>query len=210
VMLRDFHASMGKIVVGLGGTVGRTEGDTIEAYFGAPLTGEDDSRKACLCAVRMQAAVKKPGAWSPALRIGIASGTCLAGDFGMPGVPNYTVLGAARDAAVLLSSACERFGAATLAAGPVWEEGGKELLVRMLDLIPLPTHESPVRCFELIAEMESADLATIEAVRVFNEGLARLEGDDRQKAGELFRHVLELLPGDGPAGVYAARCRTGS
>jgi class 3 adenylate cyclase/CHASE2 domain-containing sensor protein len=219
VMLRDFHAAVGQIIVGLGGTIGRAEGDTIEAYFGAPLQGEDDPRMACLCAMRMQAAGRKLAARSvadrltpstPTMRIGIASGTCLAGDLGMPDVSGYTVLGAARDAAMLLSGACERFGAGTIAAGPVWEEGGKELLARMLDRMPLPTDASPVRCFELVSELEGADLATVEAIRVFNEGLARLEGDDRVKAGELFQRVLEQLPGDGPAGVYAARCRAES
>jgi class 3 adenylate cyclase len=217
-MLNVYHAAMGRIVVGLDGTIGRAEGDTIEAYFGAPLEGTDDSRRACLCAVRMQEAGKKVVARSLAdrpasppftLRIGIASGTCLAGDLGMPDMPGYTVMGAARDAAMSLAAACERFGTGTLASGPVWEDGGKELLARMLDRVLLPTDASPVRCYELVAEMDGADTAIVEAIGVFNEGLACFEGNERVKAGELFRRVLELLPGDGPASMYAVRCRAG-
>ncbi|OHD72261.1 MAG: hypothetical protein A2177_09600 [Spirochaetes bacterium RBG_13_68_11] len=217
--LNEHHAAMWRIIVGLDGTLGRAEGDTIEAYFGAPLDGADDQRRACLCAVRMQAAGKELAAQfladrliaSPlAMRIGIASGTCLAGDLGMPGVAGYAVMGAARDAAMHLAAACERFGAATLASGPMWEEGGKELLARMLDRVLLPTDTGPVRCYELVAEMEGADKATVEAIGVFNEGLACFEGNDRVRAGELFQRVLDLLPGDGPAGVYAIRCRAGS
>jgi hypothetical protein len=116
-------------------------------------------------------------------------------------------MGAARDAAEHLSTACERFGVAILAAGPVWEDGGKGLLARMLDRVTLPTDASPVRCYELVSELEGAAATAVEAIGLFNEGLARLEGDDRARAGELFQRVLELLPGDGPAALYAARCR---
>jgi adenylate cyclase len=218
-MLNEFHVVMGRIIVGLGGTIGRAEGDTIEAYFGAPLQGTDDPRRACLCAARMQAAGRELAARflahrllsSPlAMRIGIASGTCLTGDLGMPGVTGYAVMGAARDEASHLSGACERFGAANLVAGPVWEAGGKELLARMLDRVLLPTDSGPVRCYELVSELEGTDKTTVEAIGVFNEGLACLEGNDRVKAGELFRRVLDLLPGDGPAAVYVARCRLAS
>jgi adenylate cyclase len=215
-MLRELHAALGRIVVGLGGTIGRAEGDAIEAYFGAPLEAADDPQRACLCAVRMRAASAALGARyladrlvpSPlATRIGVASGPCLAGDLGMPGVAGYAVMGAARDAAEHLSTACERFGVGILAAGPVWEDGGKGLLARMLDRVTLPTDASPVRCYELVSELEGAAAAAVEAIGLFNEGLARLEGNDRASAGELFQRVVELLPGDEPAAMYAARCR---
>ena len=57
-ILNAHHAAMGRIIVGLDGTIGRAEGDAIEAYFGAPLEAADDQRRACLCAVRMQSAGK--------------------------------------------------------------------------------------------------------------------------------------------------------
>jgi class 3 adenylate cyclase len=216
-MLNRFHAAMARIVVGNGGTVGRAEGDAIEACFGAPLEAADGPRSACRCAVKMQAAARdlaassigQPRIASPFnLRIGIAAGGCLVGDLGMPGLPGYTALGAARDAALQLVSVCDRFGSATLATAAVWEEGGKELLARMLDRVPLAIEADPVRCFELVGELEGADATTAEAIGMFNEGLALFEGNDRARAGELFRRVLELLPDDGPAALYAARCRT--
>lgn len=218
-MLNGLHAELGRIVLAYGGTIGRAEGDALEAYFGAPLEGADDSRRACRCALRMQAAAKELGARfiadhiipAPlALRIGIAAGDCLAGDLGMPGVPGYTVLGAARDAAWDLARSCERFGAATLVTGPVWEAGGKELLARMLDRLPLPTDPDPVRCLELVSELEGADAATVEAIGLFNEGLALLEAGNRSGAAALFERVHDRLPNDGPSAVYAARCRDGS
>ncbi len=124
-MLNGLHAAMGRIIADLGGTVGRAEADTIEAYFGAPLQGEDDARRACLCVVRMQAAWNRLTPDAPALRIGIASGPCLAGDLGMPGIPSYAVLGGARDAAVFLSIMCDLSGAGNLAAGPCGRRAGR-------------------------------------------------------------------------------------
>ena len=217
--LNRLHAALGRVVVGQGGTIGRAEGDALEAYFGAPIAAEDDARRACRCAVRMQAAVRELSkaflaerlAAAPlTLRIGVAAGPCLAGDLGMPGLSGYAVLGPARDAAWQLALACERFGAGSLATGPVWEAGGKDLVARMLDRLTLPSDPGLARCVELVAEPEAVDKATAEAVGVFNEGLARLEAGDREKAGALFQRALDLLPGDGPSSVYALRCRAGS
>ncbi len=218
-ILTRLHAALGRVVVGLGGTVGRAEGDALEAFFGAPLAADDDARRACRCAVRLQAAVRELNvallaerlvAAPLAPRVGVASGPCLAGDLGMPGIPGYAVLGPAREAAWQLCLACERFGAGSLATGTVWEAGGKDLVARMLDRLALPTDPGLVRCVELIAEPETADRATVEAVGVFNEGLARLEAGDREKAGALFQRALDLLPADGPSAAYALRCRAGS
>jgi len=215
-LLTRLHAAMAKVVVGCAGTIGRSEGDAIEAYFGAPLESSDGPRGACRCAVRMQAAARElaagqaprqPATPRIALRIGVAAGSCLVGDLGAPGLQGYAALGAARDAALQLAELCDRFGVATLAAGSVWEAGGKELLARMLDRVPLATGADPARCFELVAEMDGADAKAVEAIGMFNEGLARLEAADRAKAGELFGKVLQLLPNDGPAALYAARCR---
>jgi adenylate cyclase len=217
--LNRLHAALGRIVVGLGGTVGRAEGDAFEAYFGAPLVADDDARRACRCAVRLQAAVRELNAAflaerlvdAPlALRLGVASGPCRAGDFGMPGIPGYAVMGPARDAAGQLVLASERFNAGSLATGPVWEAGGKDLVARMLDRLALPTDPGLVRCIELVAEPETADRATVEARGVFNEGLARLEAGDREKAGALFQRALDLVPGDAPSAAYALRCRAGT
>lgn len=217
--LNRLHAALGRVVVGLGGTVGRAEGDALEAYFGAPLAADDDAHRACRCAVRLRAAIRDLNtaflaerliAAPLAPRIGVASGPCLAGDLGMPGIPGYGVLGPAREAAWQLVLACERFGAGSLTTGPVWEAGGKDLVARMLDRLALPTDPGLVRCIELVAEPETADRATVEAVGVFNEGLARLEAGDREKAGALFQRAQELLPADGPSAVYALRCRAGS
>jgi adenylate cyclase len=213
------HAVLGRVVVGLGGTVGRAEGDALEAFFGAPLAAADDAHRACRCVVRLQAALRELNAAflaerllaAPLVpRIGVASGPCLAGDLGMPGIPGYAVMGPAREAAWQLVLASERFGAGSLATGPVWEAGGKDLVARMLDRLALSTGPGLVRCVELVAEPETADRATVEAVGVFNEGLARLEAGDRQKAAVLFQRALDLLPGDGPSTVYALRCRAGS
>ncbi len=206
--LTGLHAALGRVVVGMGGTIGRAEGDVLEAYFGAPLAVDDDARRACRCAVRLQAAARELNKLT--LRIGLASGPCLAGDLGMPGLSGYAVLGPARDAAWQLALACERFDAGVLATGPVWETGGKDLVARMLDRVALPTGPGLVRCVELVAEPETADTATVAAVGVFNEGLARLEAGDRVKAAAQFQRALELLPGDGPSSVYALRCRAGS
>jgi adenylate cyclase len=47
-----------------------------------------------------------------------------------------------------------------------------------------------------------------EAMEVFHHGLEQFESQNWNKADELFQQVQEIIPSDGPSGVYIKRCKT--
>ena len=86
------------------------------------------------------------------------------------------------------------------------DEIGDEFLLRKLDRVRVVGINEPVRLYELIDEADQADEKLVEAVDLFHKGLFHFENKDWKDAHALFKQVLELIPEDGPSGIYLKRC----
>jgi class 3 adenylate cyclase len=82
------------------GVVDKFIGDEVMALFGAPVTKEDDARRAVAAAVRMRVAMatfnairEARGAAPLAIGVGINTGVAVAGNMGSANRMNYTVVG---------------------------------------------------------------------------------------------------------------------
>ena len=209
-LLTAYHAAVGEVILGLEGTLRQGGGDAVAAYFGAPFDCPDHARRACRAAIRIKAVEKELNviASAPfATRIGIDTGECIVGDIGGRGTPDFTVVGAATDLAARLESLNARYGTAILISESVRDAAGEDFLVRTLDRVRIAGTSSIFRVFELVAETDGAEPSMVEAIRIFNAGLARFEEKQWRDAEALFARALELRPVDGPAPIYIERCR---
>ncbi len=93
--LNTIFTSMTEIIFEYNGTLDKYTGDGIMAVFGAPFQFRHHAENAVKAAIEMQKAVKlfKAGRKQLKIRIGIASGTIVDGDFGSTRRYDYTVLG---------------------------------------------------------------------------------------------------------------------
>jgi class 3 adenylate cyclase/tetratricopeptide (TPR) repeat protein len=135
---------MNRAVSEAGGTIGRLMGDGILAFFGAPVSYEDDALRAIRAALAIQAGVAAYGRETAArggpplnVRIGLDSGLVIVGQVGSEIYSEYTTLGdaantaarlqgAAAPGAIVVSAATARLirGAVTLEAiGPLALKG---------------------------------------------------------------------------------------
>lgn len=102
LVLNMYLNEMSQIIINLGGTIDKYEGDAIMAFFGAPKTLTDHALRACLAAIRMQRMqyvlneqllreklISKP----LFTRIGINSGDVIVGNVGSMQRLDYTVIG---------------------------------------------------------------------------------------------------------------------
>ena len=99
-ILNRYLARMSEIIFRHGGTIDKFMGDSIMVLFGAPVTHEDDVRRAVICAVEMQIAMnainrdnKQRGVPELFMGIGINTGTVMAGLLGSELYSEYTVIG---------------------------------------------------------------------------------------------------------------------
>ena len=99
-MLNPCLIKMSEIIFRYQGTIDKFMGDSIMVLFGAPISREDDVRRALACAVEMQITMsmlnlahKDQGMPELFMGIGINTGTVLAGMLGSERYSEYTVIG---------------------------------------------------------------------------------------------------------------------
>jgi adenylate cyclase len=99
-LLNPCLIKMSEIIFRHGGTIDKFMGDSIMVLFGAPVSGEDDVKRALACAVEMQMTMstlnlahKDRGMPELFMGIGINTGNVLAGTLGSERYSEYTVIG---------------------------------------------------------------------------------------------------------------------
>lgn len=208
--LTAYRTGVDEVIRSLEGMVGGVGGDRLTAFFGAPRGCPDHARRACLTAVRIRAVEKELNVVaSPAFltRMGIDTGECIVGSLGAKDILEYAVVGAPSNLAARLEAQNARFGTSILISEKVREAAGPGFLTRKLDKVRFAGAEESVRLFELIAERSEAGAAEVERIGIFEEGLDRFENGDFPGALVFFSQALAMLPSDGPAAMYAERCR---
>lgn len=98
--LNSHFELLGSCIEAEEGTIDKYIGDSVMAFWGAPLDQVDHAERACRAALAIAAAVEADneqrdavGARTVALRIGIHSGPAIVGNIGAPGRVNYTLVG---------------------------------------------------------------------------------------------------------------------
>lgn len=97
-LLGDFYGSMSEAVFEQQGTFDKFVGDAIMAVFGAPVAMPDGAVRAMRCAFGMLARVDEMNRGLPpdrrfGIRVGVNTGTVVAGNLGTPGRVEFSVLG---------------------------------------------------------------------------------------------------------------------
>jgi adenylate cyclase len=214
-LLNRYLTAMSNVLLAERGTIDKYEGDAIIAFFGAPLACDDHALRACVSALAMKrieselnAAILRDNL-SPApllTRIGVNTGSMVAGNMGTESKMNYTIMGNAVNLAARLEGVNKQYGAWILASEDTVRETGSLLLARKLDRVRVVGINEPVRLYELLDTMENALPRHIKLVAVFHESLSLFENRNWKQAAEGFREALSISAGDKPAQKYLDRC----
>lgn len=107
-LLREYHASMGKLILAHGGTLERFAGDGMMIFFNDPLPMEKPAEEAVKMALEMQQAfVPTANKWTKrgytlALGVGIGQGYATCGAIGFEGRWDYAAIGSVTNLAARL------------------------------------------------------------------------------------------------------------
>jgi ABC-type oligopeptide transport system substrate-binding subunit/class 3 adenylate cyclase len=189
------HRRVGEAVYRYEGTIAQLLGDGVLAFFGAPITHEDDPIRAVRAAMDIQASVEEYGRELAGtiddfqMRIGINTGTVVIGEIGTDIHVEYLAIGDAVNVAARLQSAAEP--GKVVVSEPCARLVNAEFDLKDLGAITVKGKAQPLQAFELIgmkAEPESG--RGIEGLPTPHVGRA-------QEVEQLQSSLLALCAGHG-------------
>ena len=183
-ILNDLFSELGDEILSEKGTIDKFIGDSIMAFWNAPLPVENHKMHAAHAAIRMRTALAKfneglvaEGRAAISCAIGCATGIACVGNIGSRQRFNYTVIGDTVNAAARIEASCRQIGydivvsdeiiassteqLATLEAGSVSLKGKSarlrlHVVVGGLDVVSSPAYDELRQAhFSLISKMQS-------------------------------------------------------
>jgi len=195
-------------------TLDKFIGDSIMAFWGAPLPNPDHAVTACRAALLCQAAMKElHEKWTregkPLFhqRIGINTGEVIVGNMGSATRLNYTVVGDTVNTASRFEGLNKLYGTRIIIGERTCELVKGQFIVRPIDLVSVKGSTRGVRIYELMAEAAGADERTRSIAALAETALNLYLGRRWDEAAESCGKILELNHGDEPARILMTRCR---
>jgi adenylate cyclase len=195
-----------KIIFKYNGTLDKFIGDAVMAVWGAPAEDKDQAIHACLAALEMQRRMKSlseeidiPG-YRLSMRIGINTGTVMAGNMGSEERFEFTVIGDHVNIASRLEGLNKTYGTEIIISESTRAEIGQAFAVKELDLARVKGKKQAIKVYELV------DGERKPYVDLFENGLHLYQGGDFRSAREKFLESLKIHPEDKPSQLFLKRC----
>jgi adenylate cyclase len=196
------------------GTLDKYIGDSVMAFWGAPIEIDEHAYHACMSAVTAQVRLaslfrqwESKGKTRFATRIGIHTAEVVVGNMGYEERLNYTVIGDGVNLASRLEGVNKFYGTSTLVSHTTQERVRDRFEFRRVDRVAVKGKTEGVDVFELLTLKGDISVTLRKLMDVYENGLAAYFERDWKFALQHFNTVLKYRPGDGPSQVLAARCR---
>ncbi|MGB1026653.1 MAG: adenylate/guanylate cyclase domain-containing protein, partial [Rhodospirillaceae bacterium] len=215
VGLSDYFQDVGSVVLAEHGTIDKFIGDSVMAFWNAPLPADNHPALACRAAILACGAaaagnVSRQEKGLPVFqtRFGLNTGDTIVGNIGSQERMDYTVIGGPVNMAARLEGLNKAYGTTVLISNSVRDGLGAEFLVRSMDVALPKGAVTPIEVFELMgmavapAEPETPDAAVevapdAEASTDTPDSASTLEGTSpeyRMAGQQCLLRILPLLP----------------
>jgi adenylate cyclase len=212
--LCEYFNVISRAILAQRGTLDKYIGDSVMAFWGAPVELDDHAYRACVSAVTAQDRLaslfrqwESKGKTRFATRIGIHTAEVVVGNMGYEERLNYTVIGDGVNLASRLEGLNKFYGTSTLVSHATQELVRDRFEFRRVDRVAVKGKTAGVDVFELLALKGDIPVNLRKLMDIYENGLAAYCERDWKFALQHFNTVLKYRPGDGPSQVLAARCR---
>ena len=202
-MSREIHAHAG--------TIDKFIGDSVMAFWGAPLDNPDHALAACRAALACQRALRAArlvddNGRAIRVRIGINSGDMLVGNIGSDIRLDYTVIGDAVNIASRLEAANKQYGSDIMIGEETRRLSGERIYVRELDRLMVYGRVGNLAIYELLGILDPS-AAKPEWIALYHAGLEAYRARNFAGAIGFFQMLLTVREWDQPAQTMIERCR---
>lgn len=211
--LNEYLTEMTMAVRSSGGQVDKYIGDTVMAFWGAPVRTDRHAHLACEAALKMRAVLlERQPVWEKKyghriqFRSGINSGEVVVGDMGTELKSNYTVFGDAVGVASWLEG-CNKFYGTYMLVGENTAQLARDAYVfREVDRVLVRGKTAPIRLHELLGRHGEISARVQEMLGVYDQAQTSYHQRRFDEALALFERCASQYQ-DPVSGVYASRCR---
>ncbi|MGB0696189.1 MAG: adenylate/guanylate cyclase domain-containing protein [Rhodospirillaceae bacterium] len=220
-LLNIFLSEMSDAVASHKGVVNDFQGDAVMAYWGPPFTeAHEHALLACRAALEAnenferfkQSVAREVGAevsdLSINMRIGLSSGTVIAGNIGSTSSRKFSVIGDAVNLSARLEGTNKVYGTRAILSEQTLALAGDALEVRELDLIRVKGKTEPTRIYELRREIPNPSLGSSPAPQQLVDmqvALQAYRAQDWQGAQQGFAQIAAQTPTDPVPKVFLER-----
>ncbi len=207
--INQFLDEMSESVLQFNGTLDKYLGDSVMAFWGAPVEIPDHAELACKCAIDMKTRLEKlnekwnTGDDAVKMRIGINTGDVVVGNIGGKKRFDYTVMGDNVNLASRLEGANKFYNTSIMISESTYNDIKSKFITREIDTIKVKGKKNITKVYELIGmklnEMNSLFREFSEGIRLYKEGkfsdaLIRFENEVKNSGDEVSK-------------VYINRCK---
>lgn len=205
--LSNYFNAMSQAIYANHGTIDKFIGDAVMGMWNAPLDDPDHVANACraLLACRQTTHSMGNDGHSPRLRtrMGLHTGSAMAGNVGSSDRMQYTVLGSMVNLASRIEGLNKYFGTELLVTEAVVAAAGEQFLFRPFGPVLVSGSSVPLAVFELV---DSGDAARGE-LDLWLSAFASWQGRDWPAAASAFASYAEKRPDDVAGALFAAQSR---
>lgn len=212
--LSEYLDKLTKIITKTNGTIDKFIGDSIMAFWGAPLQDEFHWEHACRAALVCKNQINelneywiKKGKTPFITRFGIHTGEVIVGNIGSSDRMSYTALGDSVNFTSRLEQMSKVYGTTIIGSEEIERVAKSKFLFRKLDKTFIRGKTGAYTLYELLGEIGdtlSFDLPAYQSV--FDKGFEAYQQQQWQEAILYFKNSLIIYPEDTVALVFISRC----
>ena len=199
------------------GNVDKFIGDSVMAFWGAPLEDDQHIQHACLAALLCHReicilnekwrSIDKPVFYT---RFGVNTGMAVVGNMGSFDRLNYTAIGDEVNLTARLEQANKVYGTQIIVSEAVYQACHENLLFRPIDIFVAKGRTHATAIYELVAMKTGREdlLATagqLELCKLTIAAFAAFQGGKMDIAFKLYKEILAKFPEDPVASYYLNR-----
>jgi len=212
--LAEYLGEMNQQVRDEQGTVDKFIGDSIMAFWGAPMPNAEHALAACRAALRCQERLavlrekwQQEGKPLFYQRIGINTGEVIVGNMGSESRMNYTVVGDHVNAASRFEGLNKFYGTNIIIGESTHALVKDHFVTRPIDLVSVMGKKAGLKVYELMGDRKTAEDKKVKIAQLTSEALEAYLAGRFDEAITRYEAVHELNPGDRPVGFMLVRCR---
>lgn len=215
--LGKYFDGMSHEILSTGGTLDKYIGDSVMAFWGAPIAQKDHAIRACHAALECkrftdQFCVQSSEDGNPIFRtrIGLHTGEVVVGNIGNKERMNYTIIGDSVNLASRLESLNKFYDTNILISSSTYDLVKDEFIARKLDFVAVKGRNEGLLIYELISKQSDTNSLVNTFVHQYELGLNHYIKGSWNEALTAFDRARSLSPSgdDLPSSMMQERCRT--